>query len=161
MAGGRRFDGGDIRVKPVSINLALQGGGAHGAFTWGVLDRLLDETWISIEGITATSAGAMNAAAYKGGLVRGGRAGARAALDQLWDTVGGHGRLLPQPVFDWLKSVAPPLPVLSHLADWNPALAGASAVGRVFSPYDLNPLGLHPLRGIVDEMLDRDAVCGD
>lgn len=148
-------------MTPVTINLALQGGGAHGAFTWGVLDRLLDEAWIEIEGITATSAGAMNAAALKGGLVRGGRTGARTALDTLWDTVGGEGTLLPAPIYEWLKTVSLPLPMLSHLADWNPAMAGASAVGRVFSPYDLNPLNLHPLRGIVDDMLDREAVCGD
>jgi len=65
-------------MKNVTINLALQGGGAHGAFTWGVLDRLLDEDWIEIEGITATSAGAVNAAAFKAGYTQDGRMGARA-----------------------------------------------------------------------------------
>ncbi len=146
-------------MKTCKVNLALQGGGAHGAFTWGVLDRLLDEPWIEIEGISATSAGAMNAAAFKGGYVAGGREGARDSLNAFWDGIAGEGTLMPEPVHDWLKSVSPSLSVLSQMADWNPALAGANAVSRVFSPYDLNPLGLHPLRGVVDSMIDHDAVC--
>ena len=72
------------------INLALQGGGAHGAFTWGVLDRLLEEPDIEIEGITATSAGAMNAAALKYGWMIDGRDGARAKLDAFWEEISAH-----------------------------------------------------------------------
>lgn len=146
-------------MKPVSLNLALQGGGAHGAFTWGVLDRLLDEEWITIEGITATSAGAMNAAAFKGGLVTGGRAGARASLNAFWDRMSGLATLLPEHFRSFLDQITPPLPVIAQLAEWNPALAGADAIGRVFSPYDLNPLNYHPLRDVVDDMLNFDAVC--
>ena len=66
---------------PVLIDLALQGGGSHGAFTWGVLDRLLEEPWLKIEGISGTSAGAMNAAVLACGWTNGGAASARAALD--------------------------------------------------------------------------------
>src|SRR4051812_7589155 len=67
-----------------TINLALQGGGSHGAFTWGVLDRLLDEQHLVIEGISGTSAGAMNAAALAQGWTRGGKTGAKAVLEQFW-----------------------------------------------------------------------------
>ena len=68
-------------MTPVRVNLALQGGGAHGAFTWGVLDRLLDEDWLEVAAIPGTSAGALNGAAFKAGILSGGREGARAALD--------------------------------------------------------------------------------
>ena len=148
-------------MTPVTINLALQGGGAHGAFTWGVLDRLLEEPWIEFEGITATSAGAMNAAALKGGYVKGGRKGAKVAMDEFWNGVSDLGTLVPEPVQDWLASVTPPLPVLAQFAEWNPALAGANALTRLLSPYDLNPLDLHPLRSVVDELLDFGAICAD
>jgi NTE family protein len=70
------------------IDLALQGGGSHGAFTWGVLDRVLEEPWLRIEGISGTSAGAMNAAVLADGWTKGGAAGARAALDAYWERVG-------------------------------------------------------------------------
>jgi len=70
------------------INLALQGGGAHGAFTWGVLDRLLEDEQIEIAAISGTSAGALNGAAVKSGLLEGGRDGARANLEWLWEQMG-------------------------------------------------------------------------
>jgi len=73
------------------INLALQGGGAHGAFTWGVLDRLLEEESIEIAAISGTSAGALNGAAYKAGWIEDGRAGAKARLDWLWAQMGACG----------------------------------------------------------------------
>jgi len=73
------------------INLALQGGGAHGAFTWGALERLLDEPGLKIAGISGTSAGALNGAALKSGLIEGGAQGARAALGALWRQVGAVG----------------------------------------------------------------------
>ena len=71
----------------VLVDLALQGGGSHGAFTWGVLDRLLEETWLEIDAISGTSAGAMNAAVLIDGWTEGGRAGARTALDAYWERV--------------------------------------------------------------------------
>src|SRR5271170_8263851 len=78
-----------------TINLALQGGGAHGAFTWGVLDRLLDEKDLAFEGLSATSAGAMNAAAFAYGLAVDGREGARKALAGYWKRVSDAARLGP------------------------------------------------------------------
>ena len=80
---------------PLKIDLALQGGGAHGAFTWGVLDRLLDETWLTIDGISGTSAGAMNAVVLAHGYAQDGAAGARAALEQFWRKVSHAARFSP------------------------------------------------------------------
>ena len=80
---------------PVAVDLALQGGGSHGAFTWGVLDRLLEEPWLRIDGISGTSAGAMNAAVLADGLAEGGAAGARAALDAFWERVSDAARFSP------------------------------------------------------------------
>ena len=76
-----------ITRDPVLVDLALQGGGSHGAFTWGVLDRLLEEPWLEIDGISGTSAGAMNAAALVDGHAKGGAAGARTALENFWRRV--------------------------------------------------------------------------
>jgi len=78
-----------------ALNLALQGGGAHGAFTWGVLDRLLEDELIEIEGISGTSAGAMNAAVLAQGFVRGGKEGARKALDDFWRRIASFDPLWP------------------------------------------------------------------
>ena len=80
---------------PVLIDLAPQGGGSHGAFTWGVLDRLLEEPWLRIEAISGTSAGAMNAAVLADGWTEGGAAGARAALDAYWDRVAKAATFSP------------------------------------------------------------------
>src|SRR5258708_30728397 len=81
--------------KPVLIDLALQGGGSHGAFTWGVLDRLLEESWLRIDGISGTSAGAMNAAVLVDGHAKGGAAGARTALENFWRRVSHSARFSP------------------------------------------------------------------
>jgi len=145
-------------MKTVSINLALQGGGAHGAFTWGVLDRLLDETWIDIEGITATSAGAVNAAAFKAGYVENGREGARERLDAFWENMGGVSGATPEPMRQWLDLITPPLPVIAGMMDYNPAIKAAEMVTQTFSPYETNPLNFHPLRTIVDDFFDFDKV---
>src|SRR5512140_2521015 len=83
------------RREPVQVDLALQGGGAHGAFTWGVLDRLLEEPWLRFDGISGTSAGAMNAVVMASGHVHGGADGARAALEDFWKQVSDAGRLSP------------------------------------------------------------------
>ena len=80
---------------PILVDLALQGGGAHGAFTWGVLDRLLEEPWLQIEGISGTSAGAMNAAVLAQGHAAGGAAGAKAALEDFWRRVSRAALLSP------------------------------------------------------------------
>lgn len=141
-----------------TVNLALQGGGAHGAFTWGALDRLLEDSSIDIDGITATSAGAMNAAALKRGWVLGGRDGAREWLETFWLRVSGLDGPLGEALMDWLRSVSPSPAFTARMLEINPAIATAEAVTRVFSPYQFNPTNFHPLRAIVEEMLDGDTV---
>ncbi len=139
------------------VNLALQGGGAHGAFTWGTLDRLLEEADIEIEGISATSAGAMNAAALKHGWVLGGRDGAREWLETFWLRVSGLDGPFADAAMDWLRAVSPSPAFTARMLELSPAVMTADAVTRVFSPYQFNPTNFHPLRGIVEEMLDTPA----
>jgi len=146
------------KIKKVS--LALQGGGAHGAFTWGVLDRLLDETDIEVTAISAASAGAMNAAAFKSGWAKGGRDGARAALAEFWRSIDGLGNILAEPLRDWITALSPPLAALAQNAQLNPAYQGGAAVMRTLSPYQTNPLNIHPLRRIV-EGFNFDEVCAE
>ena len=136
----------------VLVDLALQGGGAHGAFTWGVLDRLLDEPWLSIDGISGTSAGAMNAVVLVDGLARGGAEGARAALETFWRKVSEAARLSP--------FQRTPLDVLvgRWTLDYSPAFVAMDLMSRVFSPYELNPGGGNPLRDILAETVDFDRV---
>ena len=124
--------------KPKTLNFALQGGGALGALTWGVLDRLLEEPHLRIEAISGTSAGAMNAAALASGWVEGGRDGARATLSSFWKAVG---------------SCNYPLTTAS----------GASAklmldLSRLFSPYQMNPFDINPLRKIISDLIDFEAL---
>ena len=122
------------------LNLALEGGGAHGAFTWGVLDRLLEDDTLEIAWISATSAGAVNAVALAAGLIEGGPAGARAKLRAVWEAVAKAG------VPDLLRN--------------NPWLAGISRsntlaqVASLFSPYDFNPLGFDPFRKLLEAHVD-------
>ncbi len=130
------------------VDLALQGGGAHGAFTWGVLDRLLEETWLSFDGISGTSAGAMNAVVMADGLTHGGPAGARAALEAFWRRVSDAARLSP------LRRG--PLEILtgSWTLDYSPVFAALDLAARVMSPYDTNPMGSNPLRQILLDSVD-------
>jgi NTE family protein len=134
--------------EPILIDLALQGGGAHGAFTWGVLDRLLEEPWLRIDGISGTSAGAMNAAALAYGYALGGRQGARRALEGFWRRVADVGQFSPMQ--------RGPLDVL--LGRWSldrsPAYIAIDMMSRLFSPYDLTVAGWNPLRGILTEGVD-------
>ncbi len=146
------------RVTRQVVNLALQGGGAHGAFTWGALDRLLEEDDIEIEGITATSAGAMNAAALKHGWVLGGNAGAREWLDTFWLRLSGLDGVFGEAIMDWLRHVSPSPAFTARMLEASPAVLATDAMTRVFSPYQFNPTNYHPLRGIVEEMLQTPAV---
>jgi NTE family protein len=138
--------GVDVRLfrKTITVNLALQGGGAHGAFTWGVLDRLLQEDQLKIGWISATSAGAVNAVALAAGLAEGGREAARAKLRALWEAVHQAG-----------------VPDLLRL---NPFLYGLSRsssmaqVATLWSPYEFNPLGFDPLRRVLTTLIDFDSV---
>lgn len=130
------------------INLALQGGGSHGAFAWGVLDRLLEDERIVVEGIVGTSAGAMNAAVTASGLVRGGNREARAALRRFWEAVSMTGAFcFIQP--SWLDRLAPP-----GSMDFSPAWTILDAFSRMLSPYQWNPTNYHPLRKILNELID-------
>lgn len=134
------------------INLALQGGGAHGAFTWGVLDRLLEDPCVEIAAISGTSAGAMNAVAVADGLMRDGRDGARATLERFWRAVSEAAR--------WSPIQRAPIDVLmgNWSLDTNPGVVFLDMLNRVSSPYDLNPMNLNPLRNIVEDVIDFDRV---
>lgn len=126
--------------KKKTLNLALEGGGAHGAFTWGVLDRLLEDDDLEIGWLSGTSAGAVNATALAAGLAEGGAQGARAKLRAVWEAVAKVG-----------------LPDLIRL---NPMLAGFARspamqhVASLFSPYDFNPLGFDPFRKLLEAHID-------
>lgn len=140
------------RTEPKLINLALQGGGAHGAFSWGVLDRLLEDPRIEIEAITGASAGAMNAVALAAGYHAGDRDEARESLRKFWQGVLNEARTSPlrrspiEAMFSGWSLDASPLYVMFDL------------VTRLASPYDLNPLNLNPLKDLVEELVDFDRV---
>jgi NTE family protein len=139
-------------VAPKLVDLALQGGGAHGAFTWGVLDRLLQEPRLEIEGISGTSAGAMNAAVLASGFAAGGADGAKAALEQFWRGVSDAALLSP------LRRS--PLDIL--LGRWtldnSPVFVALDLMARISSPYDLNPGGANPLSEILAECVNFERV---
>lgn len=128
----------------IPLNLALQGGGAHGAFTWGVLDRILDDPDIELRGISGTSAGAMNGAILCSGYMKGGAKGAQEALRTFWQRiseVGGFGASFEQ-----------------YNLDQFPLFNAVDMMTRVFSPYQLNPLNINPLRRVLEDMIDLDAM---
>jgi NTE family protein len=133
---------------PLKVDFALQGGGSHGAFTWGVLDRLLEETWLTIDGISGTSAGAMNAAVLADGFAEGGAEGARAALERFWRKVSDAARFSP--------FQRGPLDAMMGrwTLDHSPMFIMMDITARLFSPYDLNPGGGNPLRDILVELID-------
>jgi NTE family protein len=127
-----------------SLNLALEGGGAHGAFTWGALDRLLEDDTLDIAWISATSAGAVNAVALAAGLLEDGRDGARAKLRAVWEAVAKAG-----------------VPDLVRLNPWLASLSRSNALAQMasmFSPYDFNPLGFDPLRKLLETHIDFAAL---
>lgn len=137
------------------INLALQGGGAHGAFTWGVLDRLLSEEDLEIAAISGTSAGALNGAALKAGMIEGGREGARARLDWLWEEVGARPDLrIPQ----WMTPYS--LSSFSKALELSFPFVASDAWTRVVSPYAYGPLYQNPLEPIVSQF-NYDKVCAE
>jgi NTE family protein len=137
-----------VRQGPILVDLALQGGGAHGAFTWGVLDRLLEEPSLHIEGISGTSAGAMNAAVLAQGLSSGGVEGAKIALERFWRRVSDAALMSP-----FQRS---PLDILLNRwsLDNSPMFLAMDLMARIFSPYDLNPHGANPLRDILARSID-------
>ena len=130
------------------VNLALQGGGAHGAFTWGVLDRLLEDGGVEVAGICGTSAGAMNGVAVAYGLARGGPAEARAVLARFWGQVSERARFSPlQPTpLDRMLSIGD--------MDFSPGWLFWDAVSRAVSPYVANPANYNPLAEVLDDVID-------
>ena len=137
------------------INLALQGGGAHGAFTWGVLDQLLSDERLAIEGISGTSAGAVNAVMLADGLARGGREEAQKRLADFWRAASSTGNLpaLQRAVMERLLSFTP--------LEGTPMQAWFDALSRYFSPYDVNPLNINPLKDLIERFVDFDALRAD
>jgi NTE family protein len=134
------------------INLALQGGGAHGAFTWGVLDELLNDERIEIEGMSGTSAGAINAIMVADGLARGGREEARKRLADFWRAASRDGDMskLNRVISERLFSLIPI--AVTPFQPW------FDAMSRMLSPYDLNPLNINPLNDLIVRFVDFDAV---
>ncbi len=135
------------KSKSRNLSLALQGGGSHGAFTWGVLDRLSEEGNLNVKAITATSAGAMNAVAYSAGYAKNGIDGAKEALELFWRTVSQKGAAF--------SAVTMPNP-LTAMMPFGPFQA-AMAFASVASPYEFNPFDLNVLRDALDEVIDFDA----
>jgi NTE family protein len=147
-------DDGAPKPKPTpkKITLGLQGGGAHGAFTWGVLDALLADPRIDIEGISGTSAGAMNAIMLADGLARGGPEEARKRLADFWRAASRDGNLtdLERTVIDRLFQFTP--------YEGSPVQAWFNVIAQYMSPYDLNPLNINPLHDLIERFVDFDAV---
>lgn len=146
------FKAGKRKAGRKKINLALQGGGAHGAFTWGVLDHLLDDERIEIEGISGASAGAMNAVMLADGLARGGAPEARKRLADFWRAVslGGNLPAFQRAVVDRLLSFLP--------IEGSPATFWFDTLSRYFSPYDINPLNINPLRSVIERFVDFESL---
>jgi NTE family protein len=136
------------------LDLALQGGGSHGAFTWGVLDALLEDGRFSFDGVSGTSAGALNAAVLATGLARGGADAARRALEAFWLDIAGASACfgaLPQPAWPTWPA---PAGIERFNLDLNPWFTLWQQWLKVFSPYQFNPLGLNPLREVVERHVD-------
>jgi NTE family protein len=146
------------RVKPTppnfkTINLALQGGGAHGAFTWGVLDALLEDERLDFEAISGTSAGAMNAVVLADGLMRNGTEGARDRLGAFWRRVSQEGssngaaaQIVQSMLGFW------------HMQGFSPFRVFEQFANFLSSPYRTNPLNINPLRDLIDKLIDFDNV---
>lgn len=135
-----------------TIELALQGGGAHGAVTWGVLERLLEEPELHIEGVSGTSAGAMNAVVLADGLEAGGPDMARTKLEQFWRAVSEGAKTSPIQRDIWARISG------NWSLETSPSYLFFDHLSRLFSPYELNPLNLNPLRDLVAKLVDFDCV---
>ena len=139
-------------TKSIPVDIALQGGGSHGAFTWGVLDRLLADDRIKIDAVSGTSAGAMNACAVVEGLAKGGPDAARKKLETYWRAVSNASRFIPirRSYFDRM------------MGSWSlansPAFMMSKNLMRYISPYKVNPIGVNPLRDVVDKRFDFEAI---
>ena len=137
-----------------SVSLALQGGGAHGAFTWGVLDAILEDGRLAIEALSGTSAGAMNAVVLSEGWIDGGADAARAKLEAFWRAISVDGKyggsersLIDTMLGAWGGANGAP-----------PGMIWFEMFSKVASPYDVNPLNINPLRGVIADLIDFDKV---
>lgn len=137
---------------PKGLDLALQGGGSHGAFTWGVLDRLLADDRIEIKAISGTSAGAMNAVVLADGMHAGGREGARQALSHFWKAVSDASRFSP------IQRTPLDRLIGRWSLDASPGYWFFDIMSRFFSPYDLNPFNINPLRTLLLNTVDFESV---
>ncbi len=144
---GRESNKPDARM----INLAIQGGGSHGAFAWGVIDKLLEDGRIDVEGLCATSAGSMNAVVFAYGNMVGGHDGARESLYKFWKKISEMGA-----IFSPIK----PMPWEHVTGQWNMdypvTFAVLEMITRMFSPYQFNPMNFNPLRKVLEESVDFD-----
>ena len=134
------------------INLALQGGGSHGAFTWGVLDRILEDDRLEIEAISGTSAGAMNAVVVAHGMMVDGKEGARAALREFWRAVSDAGSTSPFQR-SWLDIMTG-----NWSLDHSPSYLMMDVMSKLVSPYEFNPLDINPLRDLLNKHVDFELV---
>jgi NTE family protein len=147
----RTATGGRPNRKPV--NIALQGGGAHGAFAWGVLDRILEDERLEIEAISATSAGAMNAVVLAYGAALDGTAGARAKLEEFWTEISRAGALYsPVRTLPWEKW----LRAYGFQPDLSPVYHAFQVMTHLYSPYQLNPFNFNPLKDVLLKVVDFD-----
>ena len=145
---GARGNGSKPRNDKKRLNLALQGGGSHGAYAWGVLDRLFEETSISVDAIVGTSAGAMNATVAAYGWAKGDHQGARQALHDFWKRISDaakKGPMRPSPLDKMVGKGG---------LDFSPGYVFMDALSRMFSPYQLNPTNMNPLRDTLLESVD-------
>jgi NTE family protein len=161
---GRRRAGAEPDARPVAaprggprkrINLALQGGGAHGAFTWGVLDHLLEDGRVDIAAISGTSAGAINAVLVADGLARGGASEAQRRLAAFWRSasLGGNLPVMQRQAIERLFKTG--------AGDNSPMRIWLDAMTRLLSPYDFNPLNINPLKHLIEQHVDFDLVRGN
>jgi len=137
------------------VNLALQGGGAHGAFTWGVLDRLLQEDDLEIAAISGSSAGALNGAALKAGLAAGGAEAARQSLDQLWQHIEDLGDMR---LNNWMQPMLPYAAAMTEMWEAGFSTSPQGIAAQLMSPYDYGPMWENPLTPIV-KRFDFSQVC--
>jgi NTE family protein len=135
-----------------AVNLALQGVGAHGAFTWGVLDRLLEEERLGLDGISATSAGAVNAVVLAYGLAVGGRDGAKRSLDRYWRRLSemASASIFQPSLLDKVYG--------NFGLDHSPGYLFVDTLSQVFSPYQLNPLNYNPFKKLLEEVIDFEVL---
>ncbi|MDR0555849.1 MAG: patatin-like phospholipase family protein [Holosporaceae bacterium] len=140
----------EIKDNKKRISIAMQGGGSHGAYTWGVLDRLLQEKDLLVEGVSGTSAGGMNAVAVAQGIINGGNEGARQLLAEYWkaNSKAGETSIFKPGLFDILAG--------KYTMHNSPGFLFVDFITKIFSPYQLNPLGTNPLKDLVDQLFDFD-----